>query len=74
MTFHVKFEINNHVLTLFASPEPPKDGDDPPQPPRRFKKEMIYESLPDSLKTEVLVRTKIETDEEVLKLRQELCR
>lgn len=68
MKFKEKFKY------VFASPEPPRDGDDPPQPPRRFKKEMIYESLPDSLKTEVLVRTKIETDEEVLKIRQELCR
>jgi len=59
-------------LYEFFSPEPPTE--DPPQPPRRFKKETIYESLPESLKTEVLVRTKIETDEKVLKERQELCR
>lgn len=43
-------------------------------PPRRFKKEALYESLPESLKTEVLVRTKVETDEKVLLQRQELCR
>jgi hypothetical protein len=30
----------------------------------------MYDSLPRSLKTEVLVRTKVEADEEVLKKRQ----
>ena len=34
----------------------------------------MYESLPASLKTECLVRTKIEVDENVLKQRQELTR
>jgi hypothetical protein len=58
---------------LVSSPEPPTD-EEPVPPPRRFKKETLYESLPDSFKTEVLVRTKIETDEKLLKERQELCR
>lgn len=48
--------------------------DEPVPPPRRFKKEALYESLPESFKTEVLVRTKVETDEKVLMHRQELCR
>jgi len=30
----------------------------------------MYESLPKSLKTEVLVRTKVEADEELLRKRQ----
>ena len=46
----------------------------PVSPPRRFRRENIYESLPSSLKTECLVRTKVETDESVLKQRQELTR
>ena len=46
----------------------------PTPPPRRFKKEDIYATLPASFKTEVLVKTKIETDEEVLRHRQELTR
>ena len=50
------------------------DNVGPTPPPRRFRKEDIYESLPASLKTEVLVKSKIETDEEVLKQRQELTR
>ncbi len=32
----------------------------------------MYDSLPRSLKTEVLVRTKVEADEEVLKKRQQV--
>ena len=32
----------------------------------------MYDTLPRSLKTEVLVRTKVETDEEVLKKRQQV--
>ncbi len=50
------------------------DADGPEPPPRRFKKEDIYESLPGSLKTELQVRTKIETDEETLNQRRELTR
>ena len=65
--------FNKTTHFTFYSPEPPKD-DEPVPPPRRFKKETLYESLPDSLKTEVLVRTKVETDEKVRKERQELCR
>ncbi len=38
------------------------------------KKENLYERLPDSWKTEVLVRSKVEEDEKVLKERQELAR
>ena len=34
----------------------------------------LYEKLPDSLKSEVLVRSKVEVDEKVLKERQELTR
>jgi hypothetical protein len=63
------------VLKIFLisfSPEPPKD--EVPQPPQRTKKEILYNQLPDSLKTEVLVRTKIEADENIAKERQELCR
>jgi hypothetical protein len=56
------------------SPEPPTESEDPVPPPRRFKKEGLYESLPESLKTELQVRTKIETDEKLVKERQELCR
>ena len=37
-------------------------------------KENLYEKLPDSLKTECLVRTKVEVDEKVLKERQEMTR
>jgi hypothetical protein len=37
----------------------------------RFRNlDSMYDSLPRSLKTEVLVRTKVEADEEVLKKRQ----
>ena len=50
------------------------DNVGPTPPPRRFRREELYDSLPASLKTEVLVKTKIETDEEVLKHRQELTR
>lgn len=50
------------------------DNAGPTPPPRRFRREELYDSLPASLKTEVLVKTKIETDEEVLKHRQELTR
>ncbi len=47
----------------------------PTPPPRRFRtREDIYQSLPASLKQEVLVKTKIEVDEAVLKKRQELAR
>jgi hypothetical protein len=41
-------------------------------PPR--KKENLRERLPESLKSECLVRAKIEKDEAVLKQRQELTR
>ena len=34
----------------------------------------LYEKLPGSLKSEVLVRSKVEVDEKVLKERQELTR
>ncbi len=37
-------------------------------------KENLYEKLPEGLKTEMLVRTKVETDEQTLKERQELTR
>ena len=37
-------------------------------------KENLYEKLPDSLKAECLVRTKVEEDEEVLKERQQMTR
>ena len=50
------------------------DNAGPTPPPRRFRREELYDSLPASLKTEVLVKTKVETDEEVLKQRQELTR
>ena len=55
-------------------------------PPRRSKDQgaaaaaedeapkTLYEKLPDSLKSEVLVRSKVEVDEQVLKQRQELTR
>ena len=46
----------------------------PTPPPRRFRREDIYATLPASFKTEVLVKSKIETDDELLKARQELTR
>lgn len=46
----------------------------PVAPPRRSRREQMYESIPASLKQEVLVRTKVEKDEAVLKQRQELTR
>ena len=50
-----------------------KADDGPTPPPRRFRKEDIYESLPASLKAEVLVRVRDE-DPEVQMQRQELTR
>jgi len=58
---------------MVFSPEAVKD-ERGPQPPQRTKKESLYNQLPDSLKTEVLVRTKIEPDENIARERQELCR
>ena len=67
-----EFPIPKNIEGLLAK----KDNVDgnPTPPPRRFKKENIYESLPASLKTEVLVKTKVETDEEILEQRRELTR
>ena len=48
--------------------------DGPTPPPRKFRKEDLYESLPASLKQDLLVKSKIETDEEKLQQRQELTR
>ncbi len=51
-----------------------RDEEGPQAPPRRKEKENLYERLPESLKSECLVRAKIEVDEAVLKQRQELAR
>ena len=50
-----------------------KADDGPTPPPRRLRKEDIYQSLPASLKAEVLVRVRDE-DPEVQMQRQELTR
>ena len=59
---------------LQKKPEVSSEAAGPTPPPRRFRREDLYESLPASLKTEVLVKSKFETDEELLKRRQELTR
>lgn len=66
------FPIPKNIEDLLNKKKVENDG--PTPPPRRFRKEDIYESLPASLKSEVLVKTKIETNEEILKARQELSR
>nr|XP_040577522.1 titin homolog isoform X4 [Lepeophtheirus salmonis] len=68
------FPIPTNVENMFKKKEYGENDDEPIAPPRKFKKENLYESLPNSLKTEVLVRSKIEEDPEVLKERQELVR
>lgn len=50
------------------------DNSRPTPPPRRFRREEMYESLPASLKTEVLCTSKIETDFDTLTKRRELTR
>lgn len=47
---------------------------EPTPPPRRFRKQDLYESLPASLKMEVLVGSKFEANDEILQQRQELIR
>lgn len=68
------FPIPKNIEDLLNKKKATDDDSGPTPPPRRFRKEDIYESLPASLKTEVLVKTKIEADEQVLKARQELAR
>ena len=51
----------------------------PVPPPRRarlenLRKENLYATLPASLKTELMVQSKVLEDEEVIKLRQELVK
>ena len=50
-------------------------GESPSAPPRqKWKKEDIYESLPSSLKSELIVRSRNIVDDDELKQRQELIR
>ena len=69
-----EFPLPKNIESLINKKTDQTDHASPTPPPRRFRREDIYESLPASLKTEVLVKSKIETDEEVLKYRQELTR
>merc|ERR1740129_2308372 len=65
------FPIPKNIENLMNKNKRADDG--PTPPPRRFRKEDIYESLPASLKAEVLVRVRDE-DPEVQMQRQELTR
>ena len=69
-----EFPIPKNIETLLNKKADQTDNAGPTPPPRRFRREDLYESLPASLKTEVLVKTKVEVDENVLKQRQELTR
>eukprot|EP00092_Neocalanus_flemingeri_P085459 GFUD01107548.1.p1 GENE.GFUD01107548.1~~GFUD01107548.1.p1 ORF type:complete len:2241 (+),score=686.17 GFUD01107548.1:98-6820(+) len=46
----------------------------PTPPPRKWKKEDIYESIPSSLRSELVVKTMVEEDVEEVELRKELIR
>ncbi len=62
-----------HGLSDFPMPSFHKKKEDETDATKR-PKETFYERLPDSLKAECLVRSKVETDENVLRERQELTR
>ena len=78
--------MNSHLTTLInlLFSRGNSDSAAPVAPPRRNKDQSaaaedeapktLYEKLPDSFKSEVLVRSKVEVDEKVLKERQELTR
>ena len=65
--------LNRGLFSDSEGPVPPprrKDGGKTPEPPKS-----MYEKLPDSLKTELLVRTvEGDVDEKTLAQRQELTR
>jgi hypothetical protein len=65
----------NNLICRTVSNLENSNGESPSAPPRqKWKKEDIYESLPSSLKSELIVRSRNIVDEEELKQRQELIR
>ena len=81
-TLTPKSQLSPLINLLFCGGN--SDSAAPVAPPRRNKDQSaaaedeapktLYEKLPDSFKSEVLVRSKVEVDEKVLKERQELTR
>merc|ERR1719510_1163972 len=71
------FPIPTNIEKLLQKPSVADDA--PVPPPRRarlenLRKENLYATLPASLKTELMVQSKVLEDEEVIKLRQELVK
>jgi hypothetical protein len=75
-----KSPIQLSQISSFSGMISKRSGDEadragePTPPPRRFRKQDLYESLPASLKMEVLVGSKFEANDEILQQRQELIR
>ena len=84
MPSHSKILNSKPLLLIIIFRCGNSDGAAPVAPPRKSKDQgaaaedeapkTLYEKLPGSLKSEVLVRSKVEVDEKVLKERQELTR
>merc|ERR1719369_793899 len=68
------FPIPTPVENLLSKKSEQTEGESPMPPPRKWKKEDIYESLPASLTQELVVRSREMEDPEELEARRELIR
>ena len=65
---HLRDRFSNRLVSIFSEPGSPI------APPRKWKADDIYESLPGSLKSELVVRTREMVDPEELERRKEIIR